>query len=236
MDNPLDAALGAPQPQPEVAPETPPGPQAPVEAAPPPAPEPDAGETPSLQAGHVPIAAMLDEREKRQAAERRARDLEDWKRQQEEVFAQPLPPDQVLAAQRYQDNLRYSRKFAERQFGKELIDQVHQWAYDRAERDPYFNAEMAAHDDPYEAAVLAYNHEQVLQAVSPADLEAFRAWKAAQAQAPGETPALQTPARANHVAPKPPPVSLANASGTGALGANAVPTGEGEAYASLFRK
>ena len=232
--NPLDAALGAPQPQPEVAPETPPEPQVPVEVAAQPAPEPDAGEPPTLQAGHVPIAAMLDEREKRQAAERRARELEDWKRQQEEAFAQPLPTDQILAAQRYQDNLRYSRKFAERQYGKELIDQVHQWAYDRAERDPYFNAEMAAHDDPYEAAVLAYNREQVLQAVSPADLEAFRAWKAAQAAAQG-APTPQPGAPAGLTAPKPPPVSLANASGTGALGAAAIPAGEGEAYASLFR-
>jgi hypothetical protein len=186
---------------------------------------------------------MLDEREKRQAAERRAKELEDWKRQQEEAQAQPLPPEQVLAAQRYQDNLRYSRKFAERQHGKELIDQVHQWAYDRAARDPYFNAEMAAHDDPYEAAVQAYNREQVLQAVTPSDLDAFRAWKAAQAQAAGEprpesgaAPHSQTPAPVGLTAPKPPPRSLAEASGTGALGNPAVNVGEGVAFASLFQK
>ena len=188
-----------------------------------------------LEPGHVPLAAVLDEREKRQAAEKQLRELQQWREQVEAAQAQPLPPEQVLAQQRYQDNLRYSRKFAERQYGKDFVAEVHQWAFDRCEHDPFFNAEMAAHDDPYEAAAQAYNREQVLKEVSHADLDAFRAWKAVQAQAAGETPALhaQTPAPQ---APKPPPVSLANASGTGALGAAAVPNGDGEAYASLFRK
>jgi hypothetical protein len=235
MDNPLDTALGAPHPQPEpsafasASDDRTPKSQAQPETAVQPAPE-----TPALREGHVPIAAMLDEREKRQAAERRAKELEDWKQQQEQALTPPVQPEQVLAAQRYADNLRYSRKFAERQYGKELLDQVHQWAYERAKRDPFFNAEMAAHDDPYEAAVQAYNREQVLEAVDPSDLEAFKAWKAAQAQAAAETPAPGTQPPAAQ-ALKPPPRSLAEASGTGALGNPAVNVGEGEAFASLFR-
>jgi hypothetical protein len=225
MDNPLNAALGD-EPEVEVAP---------VEAVNAESPQPAEGglEARGPEPGHVPLAAVLDEREKRQAAERQLRELQQWREQLEAAQAQPLPLDQALAQQRYQDNLRYSRKFAERQHGKDFVDQVHQWAFDRCERDPYFNAEMAAHDDPYEAAAQAYNREQVLKEVGHADLDAFRAWKATQAQAQA-TP--QPGAPMGHAAPKPPPVSLANASGTGALGAAAVPSGDGEAYASLFRK
>jgi hypothetical protein len=213
----LDAALGDAEREVDVAPQ----------------PQPESGlEARGPEPGHVPLAAVLDEREKRQAAERQVRELTQWKAEQEAAQAQPLPPDQALAQQRYQDNLRYSRKFAERQYGKDFVDEVHQWAFDRCERDPFFNAEMAAHDDPYEAATLAYNHEQVLKEVSHADLDAFRAWKAQAQLDPGGTPAL----RVQPQAPKPPPVSLASASGTGALGAAAAPAGDGEAYASLFRK
>lgn len=231
VEDPRAAETPAPDPQPQTSGGPARGPDGKFAARD--APQ-DTPSSPEGGGGHVPISAMLDEREKRQAAERRAKELEDWKQQQEQALTPPVQPEQALAAQRYADNLRYSRKFAERQYGKELLDQVHQWAYERAERDPFFNAEMAAHDDPYEAAVQAYNREQVLEAVDPSDLEAFKAWKAAQAQAAAETPAPGTQPPAPQ-ALRPPPRSLAEASGTGALGNPAVNVGEGEAFASLFR-
>ncbi len=201
----------------EPAPERPRGPdgkfapKAEAEAAPPPK---------AADSGHVPIGSLLDEREKRQALERQLADL---KARAEPVPA-PSEADQVQAAP-YGQNLRASRRFAEREYGKDTIATVHDWAAARCDADPAFNQQMRSSDDPYEAAYQAYAREQVLAEVKPGELDAFKAWKAAQAAAQAQTP----PAAAN-----PPPRSLANASGTGAVGKDHVPTGDGNAYAAAF--
>ena len=244
MDNPLETLLPEPGQQTETPAETPAiaaepqaAPEAPARdangkfvskpvetpaapaAAPAAAPEPQA-QTP--EPGHVPISAMLDEREKRQAAEKANREL------QERLAAQqpqtPLAPEEAFEAALYAQNLRVSRRFAERQYGPELTAQVHDWAFKRCEEDPLFNVQMRSSDDPYEAAMQAYNREQVLAAVGPSDLEAFKAWQAAQADLKAAQPVPQP-------APSAPlPRSLADAPGNGAVGHSHVPVGPGEAF------
>jgi hypothetical protein len=213
--NPLETLLGD-EPEGEdthvedPAPETPPAP-APAEP------------------GHVPLGTLLDEREKRQAAERTAKALEDRLAAQ-----QPQPPDTPEArfeATRYADNLRYSRKFADKAYGADLVSTVHDWAFQKCASDPFFNAQMRSSDDPYEAAMQAYNREQILAKVSPSDLEAFEAWKAANAAAQAQTPATPHPPA---VAPL--PRSLADAPGTGGAGRTHIPVGPGEAFAAAISR
>lgn len=249
--NPLEDALGQ-QPEGEEthAPE-----QAPAEAAPETPEAPPASESPSRgpdgkfvakpaspeatqasppeakpEPGQAPLAALLDEREKRQASEKALKALQDQLEAERRDWQAQNPPDaaQAAAEQRYADNLRYSKKFAAKEYGSELVEKVHAWAVARCDADPFFNAQMRASDDPYEAAIQAYNREQIAAQVSPADFEAFKAWQAAQAAAPALT--AQTP---QPVAPAP-PRSLANAVGNGLKGEPASEVGEGAAFAATI--
>ncbi len=158
-------------------------------------------------ASHAPIAALRSEREKRQAAERELAALK----------AEPPADTGRLETALQAQTLLVSRKFADRQYGAETMAQVHDWATARCDADPGFNQRMRISDDPYEAAMQAWRREQVLEAVQPDDLEAFKAWKAGQSATP--------PA---------PPRSLATAPGNGAAGRPHVPVGDGEAYGAIF--
>jgi hypothetical protein len=182
----------------------------------------------AAEPGQVPLGTLLDERERRQAAEKRAADLES--RIAAEQPQPPASPEERFEAQRYADNLRYSRKFADKAYGAELVTTVHDWAFAKCASDPFFNAQMRSSDDPYEAAMQAYNREQILAKVSPGDLEAFEAWKAANAAAQAQTPATTPAARA------PLPRSLADAPGTGGAGRSHIPVGPGEAFAAAISR
>lgn len=180
--------------------------------------------------GHVPISAMLDEREKRQALERQLAAIQEQQRAAALANAAPIPIEEQVEARLYAANLNASRRFAEREYGKDVIKTVHEWAVDRCNADPLFNQQMRSSEDPYEAAMQAYNREQVLAEVKPDELAAFKAWKAAQAQA-GQVSTQSHPSSPAVALPR----SLANAPGNGASGSAAVPVGEGNAYAGLFK-
>ena len=195
-------------------------------AEPPPAPEP-ASQAARPEPGHVPLAAMLDERDKRQALERQVADYRARDTATAQAYAQPASFEAQVEARLYTANLGASRRFAEREYGKAGVATVHDWAEAKCDADPFFNQQMRSSEDPYEAAIQAYNRERVAAEVSPGDLETFRAWKTLQAQtsqhSPHTSPAVAIPR------------SLANAPGNGSQGHGAVPVGEGNAYAGLFR-
>jgi hypothetical protein len=186
--------------------------------------------------GHVPISALLDEREKRQAERAQREALE---RRVAEMAAQALPPRELAPAEHievalYSQNLRASRRFAEREYGKDAIAGIHDWATRRCDDDPIFNQQMRSSDDPYEAAVQAYNREQILRTVKPDDLAAFKAWQASSASGARAThdsvPTHRSTSRASV------PRSLATASGTGGAGAPHVPIGPGLAFATAINR
>ena len=143
--------------------------------------EPTAPVPATVEPGHVPIAALLDEREQRQALKK---ELDALKARAEPP--EPPTPEQQSAASQYAMNLRFSRKFAEREYGAETIAKVHDWASAKCDADPAFNSAMMSSDDPYEAAFQAFNRERVLTEVKPDDLDAFLAWKAASGAAPAQ--------------------------------------------------
>ena len=181
--------------------------------------------------GHVPISALLDEREKRQA-ERAAREiLERQLAELSAMVAPEAPPSQEESVRQalYAQNMRASRRFAEREYGRETVATVHAWAASRCDEDPYFNQQIFASEDPYETALQAYARDQIVAQVQPDDFAAFKAWQAAQAVVAGRSAHHPPTARTPSV-----PRSLANAPGNGAAGAAHVPNGPGQAFASVI--
>ena len=189
-------------------------------AAPPPAPPPAA------EPGHVPISAMLDEREKRQALEKELAAFKE--RQAPPQQRQPLD-DPAVEGRLYVMNRQFSRRLAEKEYGKETVAQVHEWAATKCDDDPFFNQQLLASDDPYELSMQAWKRDQLLAKVSPDDLDEYTAWKAAKAQAGQAQPQTQ------QSTPQAPPRSLANAPGSGGAGRPHVPVGEGEAFNATFK-
>ena len=188
--------------------------------------------------GHVPISALLDEREKRQAEKAQRETLE---RRIAEMRAEAAPqhelaPTEQLEVALYAQNLRASRRFAEREYGRDAIAIVHDWATRRCDEDPYFNQQMRSSDDPYEAAFQAYNREQILRTVKPGDLAAFKAWQASSAKTSEARAAHESLPSHPSASRTPVPRSLATASGTGGAGAPHTPIGPGLAFANAINR
>lgn len=184
---------------------------------------------------HVPLAAMLDERDKRKALEA---ELAQFRAQQAQQQPEPAPDmfedpdgyrnyqDQKVAQTAYQMNLRWSERIASIQHGEETVSQAKQWGYDRCNSDPYFNAKVASSEDPVGFVVSEWKREQIASSVTPDDFEQFKAWKAAQAQIQPTPP--QVPRAI-------PPRSLASAPSAGGIMTEVQQTDE-EIFAETFSK
>ncbi len=151
--------------------------------------------------------AMQEEREKRQALERQLAELRAAKEP-----ASTAPVERELEVTVYANNLRVSRRFAEREYGREVVSAVHDWAAAKCDADATFNARMRASEDPYEAAKQIFDQEQASRPPEGAG-----------------RPASPIPDFGMT-----PPRSLADAPGNGAVGKPHVPVGDGNAYGSLF--
>lgn len=210
----------------------------PVQAAQP-EPAPVAPQTPEPPQ-HAPITALLDERDKRQKAERERDELQARLRQAQPREPQAIPdpyddPEgfaQFQAAAMdhriYQANLVWSRRMAEVQHTPETVNEAHEWGVKRCDEDPFFNQKVQTSPDPYGFVLAEWKREQLLAEVGPDDLTAFRAWKASQS---GAQPVAGQPAPPSPPVARP-PVSLVNAPSAG--GAAHVPQGPGQAYDALL--
>lgn len=207
-----------------------------AEPAPEPAQEPVAPfEAPVVEhkpdPGFVPITVVLDERDKRQRAEQELAQFRAAQQQPQAVPDQWEDPegfqahqDQKVQAALYQQNLRWSERIAASEHGKETVDQAKQWGIGRCDADPYFNAKVAASDDPIGFVVSEWKREQIAAQVTPDDFAQFQAWKAAQAQ-------IQAPSSAQPAASPPPsrsvpPRSLASAPSAGGVMSEVVQSDE----------
>lgn len=241
---------------------------APKDGAPPAAPEAPAAsaEAPPAPAQpaaptedrFAPIAALLDEREKRQAAERRAEQAEAWRREQEAARSrQPAPQapdpetdpdghaawqmDQRIASRLdgalYEQRREISQQFAVQQHGAETVKTAFDWGVQRCDEDPYFNARVRASKDPVGLVVQEYQQQQLLAEMTPSEVEAFRAWKASQAAAVDAAPAAAPAPASAPAAPPPPPAaprpSLA-AAPSAAAAATAIPRDGEAAFDAMF--
>lgn len=263
LDSPQGESVVAPEPQADVV-ETPQDePKGPVrgpdgkfvakDAQPEPAPveQPQAAPEPQVQpapvaeprpeAAHVPITALLEERERRQSLESQLRAMQQQVQQQ-----QNPPPDpnedwqgwvQHQQAQVQQsvisNKLQISEDIAIERFGEQLVREADAWAMEKARQMPGLTEHLIAQRNPYGYLVQMYQREQALEKLKePAEVDQFLAWRAAQAAAQGQQPAaLATPQQ-----PSPPPRSIASLPSAGAAKPGEQPVGPGVAFDSTFTR
>lgn len=205
--------------------------------------EPVAAETPSSATPdapadqHAPISALLDERDKRKAAQAErdafAKELADLRASQSP--REPQAPEERHQAELHDLRQKTQRLSVEVDHGKKTVQEAFDWAFARCDKnsdkfDPAFNAQMHAQmgliGNPYQVAVEAHKQH--------AELEEFNAWKATRNNPPADpAPAAQTP---QSTPATPVPRSLADAPGNGAAGVPHVPVGPGQAFAAVIRR
>lgn len=221
-------------------------------------PEAPAGETPpeapveKPEPGHVPLSALLDERDRRQKAEQQLADAA-ANAAPVEVPDRETDPEGHEAYVQEQNGLalinqtlNFSEKWARKEHGTELVDAAKSWAIAKFDTDPAFASRVLLDADPYEIAIAEYQQEQLLTKVKdiPAtELDEFLAWKAAKAKGedppePAASAQSQPAAAAQAAAPAPAKIPRSIASEAGAGGARdktpAPRIGEGVAFEDIF--
>lgn len=220
--------------------------------------ETDPPATTVMEDKSVPLATFLDMRDKLKKAEGRVKELEPAA--EEVVVPDPVKDPRgyadyqssVAQVQILNERLNVSERFARKEHGAELIDKVKAWALEKFETDEDFTKRIMNDADPYEAGVKEYQREQLLKELEdPAEIEAFRAWKASQqngGQPPAPKPQPDKPQPAANAAPAKPaapatqakkvpavvPKSINDAPGGGG-GHVAQVQGDGVAFDSLFK-
>lgn len=201
-------------------------------AAPVEEPAPVAAAEAKPEPGHVPLSALMDERDKRKAAEERASALE---AQQPSAEAADLDPDTANAL--LQLRLNTSEELVRDKEGDETVDAAKAWAIERFKSSPSYQQEVLAKPNPYKFVVAEHKAFLKLEAtrdIDLSDLDAFKAWKAAQATGQGAPPQAQPAAAAPKPAvPAAPPRSLASAPNAGG-NVTTVPIGPGVAFDNAF--
>lgn len=217
-----------PEAEPALLPEA--QPQAP-EIAPP---------APTTPPGHVPLAALLDARDK----------AKEYERQIEQLRAQiprpaqrvPDPIDQPEEYQAYQEQqvqnvvlnarLDMSEDMARTKYGNDEVDQARAAILTRMAQSPAYAQEVLSHRNPYEFVVQEHRRQLALEKIGdPSELDAFIAWKAAQAAPASPTAPAALAASPQRTAPPIPPRSLASAPSAGGLAVQVVDEDEGTVFA-----
>ena len=151
-----------------------------------PAPQPETA-TPAVsepkEDRFAPLSALLDERDKRQAAQRQAEELQRKLAQIEAQQAKPPVPDFYddpearirMAEQRahalaVDTKLQTSRFLAERDFGAETVKE----AYAFFDENPHLSAALLDNPSPFHEAVSVYKRHKALSEIGP-DPDAYRA-------------------------------------------------------------
>lgn len=236
-DTVFAAEVTPPQPDPQTPAE--PEPQAPDPQPEAPQPAPDPAPEPQPQPDeprHIPLAAHLDERDRRKAAERERDELRQ-QMQQRQANPRPDPLDdpegfnayyaQQLDARLAEQRFQFSDLTARRIHGAEKVDRATEWANDRAARDPAFAVAYMREADPIDWIVRQHQRDALLSDIGD-DVDD---WFTREATKRGYVPQSAIPAVAAPVAattpqapaPAVPPRSLVNAPSSG--GIDHVPTG-----------
>ena len=229
----IEAEAAAPEPEqaaePEPAPEHPEG-TGETEATPP--------VVEKAEEGRVPIGALRDEREKRQALQRELDELRRWREQQESARQQPqidpvLEPEKALAQVQHQfrgelwnERCHISEVMARSALGEETVETAKEAFIAEAQRNPALGVELRRQQHPYDFVVKWHKRQQAMAEIGE-DPDAYRARLREEvmrelAQQPA-TPAPQPSTR-----PPAPPRSLSSAP---AAGGDAQP---GDVFAELF--
>lgn len=183
--------------------------------------------------GFVPIAVVLDTRDKLKAAEA---ELAQYRAQQQpQQVPDPIEDPEGSAA--YQQaltqqavlnsKLDISEDLARDKHGDATVDAAKDWALQKFSQSPAYQAEVLSQRNPYAYVVKEYQKEQTLQKLgTPDDIDGYLAWKAAQTQL------QQQAAEAAPSQPTMPTRSIASATSAG--GVSHVATGPGVAFGDAF--
>jgi hypothetical protein len=237
---PAPEANSAPPASPE------PPPQAPAPDSQTPAPVQPVSGPVQPPPGYIPMAAVLDEREKRQRLER---ELEEVRRKVEAAEKPQAPIDPIadpdgfnrqLEMQRAKDRWEIitslSHATATRQHGAEKVRAAEEWLAGELQSNPHFWTTVQRQVDPYDFVVQQHQRFMRLSKIGDDDPEA---WAQKWAEANGYIKAPTQAVNAGTSAPSPqstplPRPSLASAPSAGGKGPS-VPVGPGEAFNAVFR-
>jgi hypothetical protein len=121
--------------------------------------------------GMVPFGVMLDERDKRKAAEARIREFEQSQQQVEKPsIPDPFDDPQGYAAynarqldeRTMQVTFNISERFARQANGDDAVDEAIKWATDKSAKDPIFAASYMREQDPIGYIVQQHKHDALL--------------------------------------------------------------------------
>ena len=195
--------------------------------------------------GYIPIAAVLDEREKRQKFER---ELEEYKRREAEAQRKPPQPlDPIADPEAFERQLNEriekvrwdaittaSLVAAVRHHGQEKVKAAEEWLQQELQSNPALWQTIQRQPDPYDFVVTQHQRTLRIAKLGDEDPETFaQKW----AEANGYVKATQAQA-VGGAAPSPQPIlprpSLASAPSAGGKAPN-VPVGPGEAFNAVFK-
>lgn len=192
---------------------------------------------------------MLEEREKRQKAEKEATELRARIQQFEQQRQSQTPSDvdpevaQKIQGARTDAIFTTSEMWATKEHGADTVKTAMDWALQRAQQNPAFAAEYLRQPHPIDWAVKQQKRDRILSEIGD-DPDAFiEARIAARLSKTGATPTdaaplspAASPQPASHQPPTPAPTrSIANATSAG--GASVVPpTGEFAAIDAMFTR
>lgn len=169
----------APEITPEQVAEDQPEPEQPREAVAEPAPT-NEPQHQRPEAGFVPIAAMMDERDKRRALEAQ---LAEYQRQQAAQPAAPDPFDDPQGFAQYQnaqveqrltqERFAFSDRFARKEYGAETVDKAVQWAQERAQQDPVFAQSYMRESDPIDWIVQQHKRDSMISQIGNRSMDDF---------------------------------------------------------------
>lgn len=237
------APPAAPAPEQSAEPPAPSQPATPAPVAPAPQDAPQKPDT-----GHIPIAALLDEREKRKELERRLREYEE-----KQKTAQPVP-DPIADPEGFQQHLdarmtrekqdmvfRFSEQFAARQHGAETVKSAMDWLGQELQTNPALWSTIESHSDPAEHVVQL--HKRHLRAAKLGEYdpdEYARQWAEKNGyvlQQPSAQPGAPAAAHSPQP-PKPPPPrpSIASAPAAAPVAAQDSAYNEAEVFKGVFGK
>lgn len=169
--------------------------------------------------GHtVPLPTFLEMRDKMKVIESELEQFRRATQPQPQPAPIPDPIDDPEGFAQYQrqfieqaslnTTLNISEEMARTSHGDDLVNAAQQWAQSQFASNPSLYAEFTRQRNPYGYIVKEYQRQQMLSQVGddPKEIEAFLAWKQAQAQVAQQQPPL---------APPKPPRSLASAPSAG---------------------
>lgn len=207
-------------------------------------------ELPKAEPGHVPIAALLDERDKRQALERRLADLENKTRQPETPPTFQTPEEIAAYVQREAANAAWSAKIdfsestAREKHGDDAVQAAMDWSLAKCDAEKAqlgfspFAVEQMRQRNPVDWVVRQHKREEVVSQLGD-DPDAWVRQRAAELGLTSAQPQAQPIPAASPQPTAPisaqaaPPRSLASAPTAG--GAQSVPTHAVAAVDAVFQ-